>query len=114
MELNQIRERLQIEIAKNDLWLNLLSDTSPGNYGLNSWDVEVADKGFWVDIPNREFSFKEARISANLIMGASKGDSSFNQRFSTTSSDGKGTFDFDGPDKVIVLELEADADMSIY
>lgn len=113
MELSQIRELLQIEIARHDFWLDLLSDTSPGNYGLNSFDIEVQDKGFWVDIPNRAFSFKEALVSANLVMGASKGDSSFDQSFSTVAS-GKGSFDFDGPDKVIVFDLEAAADMSIY
>lgn len=113
MELSKIRELLQIEIAKHDSWLNVLSETSPGNYGLNSFDIEVQDIGFWVDIQKRTFSFKEALVDVNFIMGSSKGDTSFDQAFTTIAS-GNGTFDFDGPNKVIVVDLIAEANLNIY
>lgn len=113
MDIHSIREQIQIEIATHDEWDSLLSETNPGHYGVDYWEVEVYDEGLWVDIKNRTFSFKDASLSATVVLGASKGDMSFNQNFSTTVS-GKGTFEFAGSDKIQIDELSVEGDMDIY
>ncbi|RZJ81420.1 MAG: hypothetical protein EOO47_04290 [Flavobacterium sp.] len=113
MDISTIREQIQIEIATSIEWDNLLSETNPGHYGVEYWEVEVHGNGLWVDIKNRTFSFKDASLSATFVLGASKGDMSFNQDFNTTVS-GKGTFEFAGSDKIQIDELSVEGDMDIY
>lgn len=113
MDIHSIREQIQIEIATHDEWDSLLSETNPGHYGVDYWEVEVYDEGLWVDIKNRTFSFKDASLSATVVLGASKGDMSFNQNFSTTVS-GNGKFEFSGSNSIHLVEFTAEGNMDIY
>lgn len=114
MELEKIREQLIYELV-NDIehWSNTLNNTNPGNYGLDDWDVVVDENDFYVDIPNRAFNFKNVEFTANLILGASKGDLSFNYKYCEFAK-GKGTFEFDGKDKVKIQDINIEIDLDLF
>jgi len=113
MNIPEIREQITIEIANHDEWDKLLSETNPGHYGVDYWEVEVYDQDLWVDLKNKTFSFKNASLNATVVLGGSKGDMSFTENFSTTVS-GKGTFEFAGSDKIQIDELSVEGDMDLY
>lgn len=94
MELEKIRQQIMDELKYDvEIWGDPLSDTMPGNYGVNDWDVEIDEDNFFVDIPNRTFSFTNTTFSGSLVMGASRGDNSFDMNFSKIA-DGNGNFEF--------------------
>ncbi|TPG31080.1 hypothetical protein [Flavobacterium pectinovorum] len=115
MELENIRQQLISELRySSEIWDDILSDTNPGNYGVNDWDVEIDESQFYADVPNRTFTFKNATFSGSLIMGASKGDSSFDMSFSKTAN-GSGKFDFkDSQNVQIDGVVDVDVDMDIF
>ena len=114
MDLQTIRDQL-IHDLMFDLsnWSEVTNNTNPGNYGVEDWDVSIPEDGFYVDIPNRAFSFEEVGFSAKLILGASKGDSSFLADYNEIAR-GKGRFDFIGNDKVQITDIEVEIDLEIY
>lgn len=113
MEWHAIKDQLIDKLTNDDVWINLLSDTTPGNYGVEEWEVQIDYDNFYVDIPNRAFSFKNAEFSGTLIFGASKGDSSFDHKF-RKPADGKGIFKFLDKDNLEIEETEIDVDLDIF
>lgn len=115
MELEKIREQLMDELRYDiEIWGRPLSDTMPGNYGVNDWDVDIEEDNFYVDIPNRTFHFKNVTFSGSLVMGASKGDTSYDMDFSKPAQ-GSGKFVFkDSQNVKIDGEVELIVNMDIF
>lgn len=114
MQIQEIREQIINQLQSDvDIWNNILSETNPGNYGVNDWEVEINESKLYVDIPNKEFSFRENSFSANLVMGASKGDSSFDMSFNKMFK-GTGTFDFENSNSVKISNVEIEIDKNVF
>ena len=61
MEINFIREKLADKLGSTevyDVWVDILQDTNPGNYGVEDIEINVDVNDIWVDIPERTFNFK--------------------------------------------------------
>ena len=114
MQIDDIREQIA-ELISNDIdvWNDVLNNTSPGNYGCDHWEAEIDYNEIFVNIPERTFTVKNGHFKADLIMGSSKGDSSFNESYSKPFS-AKGKFDFKDSVKLNIEEIEIDIDSDIY
>lgn len=114
MEIDEIREQIAEEISTDmEIWNDVLNDTSPGNYGCEFWESEIDYEDIFVDIPNREFTVKNGNFSADLVMGASKGDLSFNENYSKPFS-AKGKFDIKNSKEITIVDISIDIDSGIY
>lgn len=96
-------------------WDDVINNTNPGNYGVEDWDISISPNNFYVDIPNKTFSFKDMSFTAKVLLGASHGDSSIEQDFSTRLY-GKGTFDFitNKEIKIENIEISPNVNLNIY
>ena len=114
MNLQEIRDQLIHELIYDlSNWDEVINNTNPGNYGIEDWDIAVPEQGFFVDIPSKTFSFKNVDFSAKLILGASKGDSSFIKNYRETAN-GKGTFEFTDKKKVSITDTEINIDLDVF
>ncbi len=114
MTIDEIREQIAEEISTDmEVWNDVLNNTSPGNYGCDFWESEIDYSDIFVDIPNREFTVKNGNFSADLVMGASKGDHSFNENYSKPFA-AKGKFDFKSAKEITITEIDIDIDSDIY
>jgi hypothetical protein len=114
MEIDKIREQIAEEICYDiEIWNDVLNNTSPGNYGCDHWEVEVDYKDIFVWIPEKKFVVNSGNFSADLVLGASKGDSSVNMKYSKPFS-AKGNFDFEGGNKIKILDIVIDIDEDIF
>lgn len=114
MQIDEIREQIAVIISTDmSIWDDVLNDTSPGNYGCEDWEAEVDFNDIFVDIPARTFTVKNGSFSADLVMGASKGDSSFTESYSKSFS-AAGNFDFKNSKEIIITEIDIDIDRQIY
>lgn len=115
MEIEEMREKLSIEISNNsqEKWGELLTDTQPGNHGINYWEVELLSKDIWVEIPKREFSFKNARFSFEVRLWGSSDESGSDMSFSKVAK-GIGKFEFGDNNSILVKELEIQVDLDLF
>ena len=114
MQIDEIREQIAELISTDmDIWNDVLNDTSPGNYGCNHWDAEIDYNDIFVNIPERTFTVKNGNFSADLIMGSSNGDSSFNESYNKPFS-AIGKFDFKESQKTEITEINIDISSDIY
>ena len=113
MHLDKIREKIAEEMSSDmEIWNDVLNETSPGNYGCDDWDAEVDFNDVFADIPNGTFKVRNGNFSADLVMGGSRGDSSFNTNYSKPFS-ATGKFEFVG-DKIKITEIEIDIDSDVF
>ncbi|MDT0676478.1 hypothetical protein [Autumnicola musiva] len=114
MTIDEIREQISEEISIDmEVWNDVLNNTSPGNYGCDFWESEIDYGNIFVDIPKREFTVKNGNFSADLVMGASKGDHSFNENYNKPFS-ATGKFDFKNAKQIMITEISIDIDSDIY
>lgn len=116
MKLEEIRSQLLTQLQINlNYWDDVINNTNPGNYGVEDWDISISPNNFYVDIPNKTFSFKDISFTAKVLLGASHGDSSIEQDFSTRLY-GKGTFDFitNKEIKIENIEISPNVNLNIY
>lgn len=114
MELDEIREQLaKIISTDQSIWDNVLDNTTPGHYGCDNWEAEIDYNDIFVNIPNRTFTINTGSFSAELVMGSSKGDSSFNESYNKTFS-ATGEFDFKNSKEINITEINIDIDSDIY
>ena len=117
MEIDLIREKLADRLCSADEcinWMNLLDDTSPGNYGVEDVDVHVTMKDVWVDIPKRSFEFKNANLSFSARLGGSSDKNGYDEKFSKVVS-GSGMFDFSKAGKDIeIKEFAINESIELY
>jgi len=114
MKIDEIREQIAEIISRDiDTWNDVLEDTSPGNYGCNNWDAEVDYNDIFVNITEKTFDVRNGNFYARLIMGASSGDTSFEETYSKPFS-AKGKFDFKNSDEIEIEEIDIDIDSDIY
>ncbi len=111
MKLDKIREQLIDELSNSQEWDYKLNDTSPGHYGVEDWEVAIYSDRFFVDIPNRKFTFKNADFSAKLVLGGSK--DGFVVPFDKVAN-GAGTFTFLDKKKVRINDVSIDMDLDVY
>jgi hypothetical protein len=105
MNIQEIREQIAEELRRNiELWSEVLDNTSPGNYGLNDWDISVSASDIFVDIPKNSFNFNNVKFSAELILGGSKGDFSFTHKYQEIAK-GIGIFKFADKNRVTVESI---------
>ncbi|UPQ76830.1 hypothetical protein [Chryseobacterium nepalense] len=57
-----------------------MTDTNPGNYGAEEWEVNATMENIYVDIPNRNFTFKEVEFNFDVILNSSGADG-FDENF---------------------------------
>ena len=96
-----------------EVWNDVLNNTNPGNYGCDHWDSEIDYEDIFVDIPNREFKIKNGNFTADLVMGATRGDHNFNENYNKPFS-AKGKFDFKNAKQIGVVDISIDIDSDIY
>lgn len=114
MTIDEIREKLSSEISHNEEWINELDNSSPGHYGVEDWEVTLLSTDIWVDVPKREFTFKNAQFNFELLLGSSNSEDGAKMNFSKVA-DGSGTFDFsEGSKNVQILELNLNFDLSLF
>ncbi len=107
MTIDEIRERIAISLdMKCDAhWFSVLDDTSPGHYGVEDLEFQLATKDIWVDIPKKTFTFKDGTLSFSARLGSSREEDGVDMKFRKAVS-GSGTFDFEGARDVEVLEFK--------
>lgn len=112
MKAEEIKEQLINALLYDaEIWGGIMDKSTPGNYGNNGWDVYVDEDNFYVNIAKRTFRFSGAIFSGVLIMGASRGDTSYELSFSRPAS-GRGTFRFSEDNKSVEInDVEIDCDM---
>jgi hypothetical protein len=114
MHISEIIKKIAIEITGSPIWLDVLNDSEPGHYGIKDWDVELAEKDIWVDIPNRSYNFNHCKFLFHLQLGSSNPEDGFQSKFSREAK-GNGTFQFSEEGKNITIEdlhIEVDLDLS--
>jgi hypothetical protein len=68
MKIEEIQNKLSEEITiSHEKWGELLTNTEPGNYGANDWEVSLNPNDIWVDIPNKKFSFRIILFKKRII-----------------------------------------------
>lgn len=113
MDIDEIREQIAIEISSNSQsdWGEALTDTNPGHYGANYWEVELKSEDVWVDIPKKTFTYKNALFSFDVRLGGSSEESGADMSFSKIAK-GEGEFSFvEGGIKIEDLEIKVDLDL---
>lgn len=114
MQLDEIREQIAELVSTDfDVWNDVLNNTSPGHYGCDHWKAEIDYNDIYVNIPERTFTVKNGHFTADLILGSSKGDSSFNESYSKPFS-ARGKFDFKNSDKLNIEKIDIEIDSDIY
>ena len=114
MQLDRIRKQIAELISTDiDVWNDVLNNTTPGNYGCDYWEAEISFNDIFANIPERTFTVKNGKFTADLIMGSSNSESSFNESYSKPFS-AKGKFDFKNSDELMIEEIEIDIDSDIY
>lgn len=114
MTIDEIRKQMVEKISTDmEIWDDVVNNTSPGNYGCDFWESKIDYEDIDVDIPNREFTVESGNFSADLVMGASKGDHSFNENYSKPFS-AKGKFDFKNAKEITITDISIDIDSDIY
>jgi len=84
------------------------------HYGVEDWEVTLSSSDIWVDVPKREFTFKNAQFNFELLLGSSNSEDGAKMNFSKVA-DGSGTFDFsEGSKNVQILELNLNFDLSLF
>lgn len=114
MELDRIRDIIANKLQEhNDVWNDVISNTFPGNYGCDEWNVEVSYNDVYADIPNRQFDAKGV-FNADLVMGASCRDTSFNTPYNKEFK-AKGNFEFSADNNdIIINDVEIDIDPDVF
>ncbi len=115
MKLQEIREQIIQDLENNICnWEDVISNTSPGNYGVEDWEISVPEKDFFVDIPSKTFKFKNVDFSAKLLLGGSSEESGFVHDYNKPAF-GHGTFDFaDNNSKVTIKDISIEIDSDIF
>jgi hypothetical protein len=117
MDIDLIREKLADKLCsaeENINWIDILQDTSPGNYGVEDVYVDVSMKDVWVDIPERTFSFKNTNLSFSARLGGSSDKSGYDETFKKIVS-GNGKFDFATAGKDIkIINFFINEDIELY
>jgi len=117
MEINLIREKLTDIICSNELhdnWVNILQNTNPGNYGVEDIEVNMDSKNIWVDIPERNFTFKNAEISFSARLGGSNERNGYDANFSKKIS-GHGQFEFiKNSSDLKITKIEINETLDLY
>jgi len=111
-------DKIRIEIAEKlsndfDAWNDVLNNTNPGNYGCDQWDVEIDFNDIYVDIPKRSFELTNGIFSADLVLGASKGDTSFNMGYNKVFN-AFGKFKFENANSITIEEVDIEIDPDIF
>lgn len=117
MEINLIREKIADKLGSsevNDIWVDILQDTTPGNYGVEDIEINVDIKDIWVDIPERTFTFKNAELIFYARLGGSSEKNGYDQKFSLVVS-GDGKFDFtDKSQDIKIMKFTINEDLDLY
>ena len=112
MDIEKIREKLALEIAQSEEWVDKLNDSNPGHYGVENWDVSITNENIWVDIPTRTFTFKNVTFDFEVQLGSSNKDDGFQTSFSRVAN-GQGVFEFNS-NEVTVEELSVEFDLNLF
>ena len=115
MTIDEIREQIAEKLRFDfNLWNDAINDTIPGNYGCDYWDVELSYEDIWVDIQKKSFNVKKGFFSADLTLGESRGDTSFNQSYNKEFA-AQGKFIFSNENKSVDIgDVEISIDPYIY
>ena len=113
MHIDLIREKIAEKLNDSfDFWSYCLTDTTPGNYGADEWEVNATMENIYVDIPNRKFTFKDVEFNFDVRLNSS-GEDGFDENFFFLV-DGEGEFDFPESGKIILKELKLITTLDLY
>ena len=117
MEINLIRERISDNIYSSethDIWVNILQETSPANYGVENIHIDLRIKDIWVELPKRTFTYKNAELSFSARLGGSSLKNGYDANFRKTVS-GRGRFEFvRNTDEIKITETEIKESLDLY
>ena len=114
MTIDQIRDTIAEKLPADELWGNLLTDTNPGNYGADAWEIDLNPENIWVDIPKKTFTFKEAIFSFNVKLGSSNDEDGFESSFTKIAS-GEGKFEFSNGNKSVdIYDIDVKVDLDLF
>lgn len=113
MHIELIREKIAEKLNNSeDFWSYRLTDTNPGNYGINEWEVNAIKTNIQVDIPNRNFTFKKVKFTFDIRLDSS-GKDGFNKSFCILV-DGEGEFDFLESEIINLKQLKLTTNLDLY
>lgn len=117
MDIDLIREKLADKLCSAEEcinWMDILQDTSPGNYGVEDVEVLGSMKDIWVDIPKKTFTFKNTNLSFSARLGGSSDKNGYDESFTKVVS-GYGKFDFAiaGQD-INIIEFSINEEIELY
>lgn len=117
MEIKLIREKLTDIICSDELhdnWVNILQHTNPGNYGVEDIEINMNLTNIWVNIPERNLTFKNAEISFSARLGGSSEKNGYDANFIKKIS-GQGQFEFiqDG-NELKITEIKINESLDLY
>jgi len=93
MDYNEIKDRIATAMHYHANWFDLLDDTTPGHYGVDDVEFDVALADIWVDIPKRTFTFKNGTLSFTARLLSSNEDDGVDLDVRKAVS-GTGNFEF--------------------
>ena len=96
MEINVIREKLIEKLNSSethDRWIGILQDTNPANYGVEDVEISVDHNNIWVVLPEKTFTFKNAKLIFSARLCGSSDESGYDAYFRIAIS-GNGHFEF--------------------
>jgi len=104
MSIDTIREAIADKLSNNEYetWAGLLEDTNPAHYGVEDINVGIGFNDIWVDIPKKNFTFKNVELSFSLRLGGSSDKNGYDEEFTKTVS-GHGEFEFSKNDSGVVV-----------
>jgi hypothetical protein len=115
MTIDEIREQIAISLNMkcDDLWSVILDNTTPGHYGFEGLECQVAIEDIWVEIPKKTFTFKNGTLSFLARLGSSSEKDGVDVKVRRTVS-GSGTFDFEDTRDIKVLDFQINEEIDLY
>lgn len=113
MKLNEIKKEIINHLKTDlDIYSDVLGETNPYNYGVNSWEVEIEEKKLYINNITKEFKFNNSEFYSNLKMGAFKGETSYDITYNKPMN-GKGKFVVNDDNAIIITEINIEIDKSV-
>lgn len=117
MKIDEIQSQLVDELtsAENNIkWINLLDNTTPGHFGVEDVEVDIASQDIWVNIPKLTFTFSGAYLSFSARLGGSSDRNGYDESFSRPVS-GSGEFNFKNRGKgILVSEFNINEEIELF
>ncbi len=115
MTIDQIREGIAIsmDMQCQEIWFGILDHTTPGHYGVEDIEFQIAIASIWVDVPKKTFTFRDGTLSFSARLGSSREEDGMDGNFSKTVS-GSGKFEFGDAHDIRVTEFSINESLDLF